>query len=171
MEERERDPVKQGMILDRTWFSPAPSKLKRILFCGKSALPLTFIIFLREVGRLPGFCGLVYFSLFCVSFWAALVIFTLLAACFRSRADSVVLGGGVETWRGVPRKLASRGGDKVPAFDGRGASFLDYEHEVHLWMRTSRTQLAARKCSRPHVKYVSHKAVLSWIATMGSRRS
>ena len=40
--------------------------------------------------------------------------------------------------------MVSRGGEKVPALDGRGASFLDYERQVHLWMRTARAELPAR---------------------------
>ena len=40
--------------------------------------------------------------------------------------------------------MVSRGGEKVPALDGRGAHFLDYEHQVHLGMRTARTEIPAR---------------------------
>ena len=35
-------------------------------------------------------------------------------------------------------------GDKAPSFDGRGASFSDYEHQVHVWMRNARTEVSAR---------------------------
>ena len=40
--------------------------------------------------------------------------------------------------------IASRRGEKVPVFGGRGAHFLDYEHQVHLRMRTTRTEVPAR---------------------------
>ena len=40
--------------------------------------------------------------------------------------------------------MASRSGEKAPAFDGRGAPFLDYENQAHLWMRTARTEVPAR---------------------------
>ena len=40
--------------------------------------------------------------------------------------------------------MASRGGEKAPAFDGRGAHFLDYGHQVHLRMRTTRAEISAR---------------------------
>ena len=40
--------------------------------------------------------------------------------------------------------MVPRGGEKVPVFDGRGASFLDYEQRVHLRMRTTRAELTAR---------------------------
>ena len=32
----------------------------------------------------------------------------------------------------------------VPVFDGRGASFLDFEQQVHLWMRAAKTGPASR---------------------------
>ena len=40
--------------------------------------------------------------------------------------------------------LASRSGEKVLAFDGRGARRLDYERQDHLWVRTARTEDSAR---------------------------
>ena len=40
--------------------------------------------------------------------------------------------------------MASRSVEKVPAFDGRGAHFLDFERQAHLWMRTARAGLPAR---------------------------
>ena len=40
--------------------------------------------------------------------------------------------------------MAPQGGEKAPASDGRGAHFLDYEHQVHLWMRTTRNEASGR---------------------------
>ena len=40
--------------------------------------------------------------------------------------------------------MGSRGGGKVPAFDGRCANFLDYKHQTHSWLRAARTELSAR---------------------------
>ena len=40
--------------------------------------------------------------------------------------------------------MVSRGSEKVPTFDGRGADSLDYDRQVHLWMRTTRTEASAR---------------------------
>ena len=41
-------------------------------------------------------------------------------------------------------RMVSRGSEKAPAFGGRGALFLDYEHHVHLRMRPARTVACAR---------------------------
>ena len=40
--------------------------------------------------------------------------------------------------------MASPGSDKAPVLHGRGATFADYEHRAHLWLRTTKTELAAR---------------------------
>ena len=40
--------------------------------------------------------------------------------------------------------MASRCGEEAPAFDGRGAHFLDYAHQGHLWMRNARAEVPAR---------------------------
>ena len=40
--------------------------------------------------------------------------------------------------------MVSRRGEQVPAFDRRGASFLDCEHQVLLWMRAARAEETAR---------------------------
>ena len=40
--------------------------------------------------------------------------------------------------------MAPRGCEKVPTPEGRGAHSLDYEHQVHLCMRTARTEASAR---------------------------
>ena len=40
--------------------------------------------------------------------------------------------------------MVSRGGERVPAFDGRDAGFVDYEHQGRLWMRAAETELTAR---------------------------
>ena len=40
--------------------------------------------------------------------------------------------------------MAPPGTDKAPVFDGRGASFLDFDKQVHQWMRATKTELAAR---------------------------
>ena len=40
--------------------------------------------------------------------------------------------------------MASPGAEKSPAFDGRGSTFLDYAHQLHLWIGTSNAELAAR---------------------------
>ena len=40
--------------------------------------------------------------------------------------------------------MGSPGGDKSPVCDRRGANFLDYEHQVDLWMRAARAELTAR---------------------------
>ena len=40
--------------------------------------------------------------------------------------------------------MVSHGCGQVPVFDGRGASFLDYEHQAHLWTRTARTAASER---------------------------
>ena len=39
--------------------------------------------------------------------------------------------------------MVSRGGENLPTFAGRGARFLNYERQVHLWMRTTRTEASA----------------------------
>ena len=39
--------------------------------------------------------------------------------------------------------MGSRGGEKVPALDSRGANFLGDGRQVHLRMRTSRAEFAA----------------------------
>ena len=41
-------------------------------------------------------------------------------------------------------KMATPGKDTVPAIDGRGASFLDFQRHSFPWMRTTKTELAAR---------------------------
>ena len=41
--------------------------------------------------------------------------------------------------------MESRSGEKAPAFDGRGAHSLDYEYQLHLWMRTARPEVSARE--------------------------
>ena len=40
--------------------------------------------------------------------------------------------------------MASPSAENAPAFDWRGTTFLDYEHQVHLWARAAKTELAAR---------------------------
>ena len=40
--------------------------------------------------------------------------------------------------------MASRNGEKILAFDGRGAHFLDYDPQVRLWMRTARAKVPSR---------------------------
>ena len=40
--------------------------------------------------------------------------------------------------------MVSQRSERVPAFDDRGASFLDNEHQVHLWMLTTRTEASGR---------------------------
>ena len=40
--------------------------------------------------------------------------------------------------------MVAPGAGNAPVFDGRGATFLDYEHQVHLWMRAAKTGLAGR---------------------------
>ena len=42
-------------------------------------------------------------------------------------------------------RMVSRGSEKVRALDGRGASFLGYDRQVRLWMRTTRTGASARE--------------------------
>ena len=41
-------------------------------------------------------------------------------------------------------KMATRGSDRAPVFAGGGASFLDFEQQVRLRMRTTKTEVAAR---------------------------
>ena len=43
--------------------------------------------------------------------------------------------------------MASQSGKEVPAFVGRGAHFLDFEHQVHLRVRTTHTEVFARDSS------------------------
>ena len=58
--------------------------------------------------------------------------------------------------------MASRSGEKVPAFDGCGSHFLDYEHQVHLWTRTTRTEVSARASLLAlHVKLVPRQVCLA----------
>ena len=40
--------------------------------------------------------------------------------------------------------MVTPGPDKVPVFDGRGSSFLDFEQHVLLWMRAMEAELASR---------------------------
>ena len=50
-------------------------------------------------------------------------------------------------------KIASPGSDGAPAFDGRGAEFLDFDQHVHLWMCPTKTELAARvPLLAPHMR-------------------
>ena len=39
--------------------------------------------------------------------------------------------------------MVSHGSEKAPAFYGRGAHILDYDHQVRLWMRTTRIEASA----------------------------
>ena len=60
------------------------------------ALSFTFSTFVCEAGRLPGFCGLVNFSLFGGSSRVALEISTLVAASFDQGPIFVVFEGARE---------------------------------------------------------------------------
>ena len=78
-------------------------------------------------------------------FWLTFIFFTLVAASFsvEGRFASRVKGG-VGVWYGVLYAKNGVNQGRVPAFDGRGSTFLDYLRRVHLWMRAIRTELAAR---------------------------
>ena len=102
------------------------------------------------MGRPPGLAsGLVFlFRLKGFSLWWLLtfIFFTMVAASFSvdGRFSSCV-EGGAGAWYGILRvKMASPGAEKAPASEGHGATFLDYEHQAHLWMRATKTELAAR---------------------------
>ena len=102
------------------------------------------------VGRPPGLAGRLVFLFRSEGFslwWILTFIFsTLVAASFsiEGRFSSCV-EGGADAWYGTLRvKMASPGAEQVPTFDGRGSTFLDYEHQVHSWLRTAKSKLAAR---------------------------
>ena len=70
---------------------------------------------------------------------------TGIGALLRSRAGRFEFKEGVGGQVQYSRvRMVSRGSEKVPTFDGREVSFLDYEHQVHLWMRTTRPEATAR---------------------------
>ena len=93
---------------------------------------LTFLIFVCEVGRLPGFRGLAYFSL---CGWVDLrdpYVFRNGIGQFSVEGRVCSLKGTWEPGTVQLRKMVSLGDEKVPAFDGRVAHFLDHEYRVHL---------------------------------------
>ena len=72
---------------------------------------------------------------------------TLVTASFRPRAGEnrpVAQEGRGGPVRRNSVKMALPGADRVPVFDGLGASFLDFEQRVRLWMRPARTEPASR---------------------------
>ena len=81
-EVKEGDPVKQKNDFRSYVGFASPFKQIPISFCGNSTHPLTFTIFACEVGRLSGFCGSVFFSLFGGRRWVPVEISTLVAASF-----------------------------------------------------------------------------------------
>ena len=70
---------------------------------------------------------------------------------------------GVGAGYGVAaRKMATPGSDKVPIFDGRGTSFLDFERQVHLWVRATKTEPAARESMlAPHMQPAPRQVCLA----------
>ena len=74
-------------------------------------------------------------------------------------------------------RMVSHGSEKVPAFNGRGATFLDYELQVHLWMRATRTEASGRASALmphmhpAHVKFVWLTVMTFWPAVMAWARS
>ena len=121
-------------------------------------LLLGHFCFLRaKAGSLPGFAGQVCFSPFSGgSFWLTL------GGSIMSRVFSFLRMGRGSLVRRSAQKMGPRGGGQLPAFDGRGANFPDYDRQAHLRMwaysrfkcsllELARAELSARVAtSAPH---------------------
>ena len=71
-------------------------------------------------------------------------LFTLVGASFSIAGRACRLEGAWEPGAVQLRVMVSRGGEKVPAFDGRGAHFMGHWRQAHLWVRTARAEMPAR---------------------------
>ena len=78
-------------------------------------------------------------------------------------------GRGSLAWRNCAR-MASPGADKVPSFDGRGVSFVDYERQVHSRMSWPLVRhCLSFTCGRPRGRLLLLKVVTFLAAAMELR--